>query len=95
VGLSTEAEDAVVWQQCQDHGFVLLAGNRKTSDGEQSLESTIRRLGTSNSLPVLTISKPRRVLTDPIYCQACALRLAEVVLDLEAYRGVQRLYLPG
>ena len=95
VGLSTDAEDAVVWQHCQNHGFVLLTGNRKTSDGERSLESTIRRLSTSHSLPVLTISNLRRVLTDPIYCQACALRLAEVVLDLEVYRGVQRLYLPG
>lgn len=95
VGLPNDAEDAAVWQHCQDRGFVLLTGNRKTSDGEQSLESTIRRLSTSNSLPVLTISNLRRVLTDPIYCQACALRIAEVVLDLEAYRGVQRLYLPG
>ena len=95
VGLSTDAEDVVVWQHCQDHGFALLTGNRKTSDGERSLESTIRRLSTSNSLPVLTISNLRRVLSDPIYCQACALRLAEVMLDLEVYRGVQRLYLPG
>lgn len=95
VGLSADAEDVVVWQHCQDHSLVLLTGNRKTSDGERSLESTIRRLSTSNSLPVLTISNLRRVLTDPIYCQACVLRLAEVMLDLEVYRGVQRLYLPG
>ncbi len=95
VGLATDAEDALVWQHCQDHGFLLLTGNRKTSDGEQSLESTIRRLSTPDSLPVLTISNLRRVLTDPAYCRACALRLAEVMLNLEVYRGVQRLYLPG
>lgn len=94
VGLSTDTEDVVVWQHDQDHGFVLLTGNRRTSDGERSLESTIRRLSTSNSLPVLTISNLRRVLTDPAYCHACALRLAEVMLDIEAYRGVRRLYLP-
>lgn len=95
VGLSTDAEDAIVWQHCQDYGLILLTGNRKTSDGERSLESTIRRLSTSNNLPVLTISNLRRVLIDPVYCRACALRLAEVMLDLEIYRGVQRLYLPG
>jgi hypothetical protein len=95
VSLSTEAEDVVVWLHCQDHGFVLPTGNRKTSDGEQSLESTIRRLSTSNSLPVVTISNLRRMLADPAYCRACALRLAEVTLDIEVYRGVQRLYLPG
>ena len=37
VGLSADAEDAVVWQFCQENRFVLLTGNRKTSDGEQSL----------------------------------------------------------
>ncbi|PKO22711.1 MAG: ACP S-malonyltransferase [Chloroflexi bacterium HGW-Chloroflexi-1] len=95
VGLSASAEDAAVWQYCQDNGCVLLTGNRKTSDGERSLESTIRRLRTSESLPVLIISNLRRVLTDPAYCQDCALRLAEVILDIETYRGVHRLYLPG
>ncbi|MEI2688730.1 MAG: ACP S-malonyltransferase [Anaerolineae bacterium] len=94
VGLPPEAEDAVVWQFCQDYGFVLLTGNRRTSDGERSMESTIRRLCTLDSLPILTISNLRRVLTDPKYCQDCAIRLAEVMLDIEAYRGVYRLYLP-
>lgn len=95
VGLAISAEDAVVWQHCQDHGLVLLTGNRKTSDGVRSLESAIRRKSTSHSLPVLTISNLRRVLTDPAYCQACALRLAEVMLDVNVYCGVQRVYLPG
>lgn len=95
VGLPASAEDAAVWQYCQDNGFVLLTGNRKTSDGERSLESTIRRQSTSDSLPVVTISNLKRVLVDAAYCQDCALRLAEIVLDLETYRGVHRLYLPG
>ncbi len=95
VGLSADAEDAVVWQFCQENRFVLLTGNRKTSDGEKSLESTIRRLSTADSVPVLTISNLRRVLVDPTYCRNCARRLAEVMLDIEVYRGVHRLYLPG
>ena len=95
VGMLADAEDSAVWQYCRDNGFVLLTGNRKTSDGERSLESAIRRLSTSDSLPVLTISNLRRVLTDPAYCDDCALRLAEVMLDIETYRGAHRLYLPG
>ena len=95
VGLPADAEDGAVWRYCQDNGLVLLTGNRKTSDGERSLESAIRRLSTSDSLPVLTISNLRRVLTDAAYCQGCALRLAEVMVDIETYRGVHRLYLPG
>lgn len=94
VGLSANAEDAEVWQYCQTNRFILLTSNRKASDGERSLESTIKRLSTSESLPVLTISNPRRVLADPRYCQDCALRLAEIILDLETYCGVPRLYLP-
>lgn len=95
VGLPADIEDAVVWQFCQDHGFFLLTGNRKTSDGERSLERTIRRLSTSDSLPVLTISNLRRVLTDARYCQNCAERLVEVMLAMETFRGVHRVYLPG
>lgn len=94
VGLSASAEDVVVWQYCQENEMVLLTGNRKTSDRERSLESTIRRLSTPRSLPVLTISNLRRVLVDMAYCQDCALKLAEIVLDIEIYRGAQRLYLP-
>lgn len=94
VDLSASAEDVVVWQYCQENEMVLLTGNRKTSDRERSLESIIRRLSTPRSLPVLTISNLRRVLFDAAYCQDCALRLAEIVLDIEIYRGAQRLYLP-
>lgn len=95
VGLPVNAEDLAVWQCCQDNGFVLLTGNRKTSDGDRSLESTIKRFSTPDSLPVVTISNLRRVQSDPVYRQDCARRLAEVMLDIETYRGAQRIYIPG
>jgi hypothetical protein len=44
--------------------------------------------------PVLTIGDLNRVLHDRDYCERCAERLAEIVLDLVALRGVTRLYLP-
>lgn len=80
VGLSASAEDVAVWQYCQDANVVLLTGNRKTSDGERSLESTIRQLSTPQSLPVLTISNLRRVLVDAAYCQVCAMTVSLVLL---------------
>lgn len=95
VGLSPKADDETVWRFCQEHGYLLLTGNRSTKDGNVSLELTIRRLITPESLPVLTIGNLKRVLRRPEYCQQCADKLAEIVLVLEKHRGMTRLYLPG
>jgi hypothetical protein len=94
VNLSIKADDEAVWQFCQEQGYLLLTGNRRTDDGEKSLEYVVRRLLTPLSLPVLTIGNLRRVDADPNYCRACAEKLAVIVEDLDKYRGVTRLYLP-
>ncbi len=95
VGLNPKADDETVWRFCQENGYLLLTGNRTGDDGEISLELTIRRLLTSESLPVITIGNLGRVLARPEYCNQCAERLAEIVLDLEDLRGITRLYIPG
>ena len=102
VGLSERASDETVWRFCQKHGYILLTGNRSTKacpersrrDGSQSLELTIRDLVTSDSLPVLTISNLQRVNSDLVYRRECAEQLAEIVDDIERFRGTPRLYLP-
>jgi hypothetical protein len=94
VGLPYSAGDEGVWRLCQEQGYLLLTGNRRTVDGEDSLELTIRRLYAPDILPVLTVGDPNRILYDRNYCDRCAERLAEIVLDLETLRGVTRLYLP-
>lgn len=58
-----------------------------------SIELTVRRLVTDRSLPVLTFGDMERILADRKYCERCAERLAEIVIDLKDYRGVTRLYL--
>ncbi len=95
VGLHHNADDEKVWMFCQEQGYILLTGNRTTTDGNESLERTIRRLIKRDSLPVVTISNLRRVKTDPDYCQHCAEGLAEIILDLALLRGVPRLYIPS
>jgi hypothetical protein len=95
VGLDLSAEDAIVWQLCQKQGYLLLTGNRTASDGFRSLEYTIRRLLTEDSLPVITIGNLRRVNADVEYCRRCAEQLADIIFDLDAVRGVPRLYIPG
>ena len=94
IGLSNKATDEEVLRLCQEQGYLLLTGNRTADDGEASLELSVRRLITPDSLPVLTIGNLRRVNADPAYCRACAERLAEIVDELHKYRGVTRLFIP-
>jgi hypothetical protein len=54
--------------------------------GEDSLEQTIREENTPVSLPVVTISDGRRMV-EKTYRERCAVRLLEIVLDLDNYRA--------
>ncbi|MFN8493773.1 MAG: hypothetical protein U0350_39590 [Caldilineaceae bacterium] len=94
VDLPIKASDETVWRFCQENRYILLTGNRRTDDGAKSLEFTVRRLVTPSSLPVLTIGNLRRVQADARYREQCADRLMNILLDLERYLGVMRLYLP-
>ena len=97
VGLPKEADDETVWKFCQDNGVLLLTGNRSGADGEMSLEAVVRHHYTPEILPVLTISNLKRVIPDKDYCERCALKLLEFVIDMvdeDKYLGVTRLYLP-
>lgn len=95
VGLAEDINDEDVWRFCQRNDLLLLTGNRKTTDGPHSLEMVIRRDATPHSLPAITISSLRRVLNDPDYRDRCAQRLAEIVLDIDSYRGLYQVYIPG
>ncbi|MDM8525555.1 hypothetical protein QUF80_19470 [Desulfococcaceae bacterium HSG8] len=61
--------------------------------GKDSLEQTIRDETTSASLPVLTIGNTGR-MTERNYREKCANRLAEIIYDIEQYKGVSRLFIP-
>jgi len=54
----------------------------------------IREEVTSASLPVITIGDADRLLNDPEYRERCAIRLVEIALDIDGYRGVSRLFIP-
>ncbi|MFZ4664710.1 MAG: DUF5615 family PIN-like protein [Caldilineaceae bacterium] len=92
-GLAKRATDETVWRFCQDHQCLLITGNRTGKDGVKALEFVIRQLVTPTSLPVLTIANLNRVLPDQQYCDTCAHQLANIIADIEKYRGVTRLYL--
>ncbi len=93
LGIPHETIDTELWQLCQDRGIVLITGNRN-ADGPTSLEIAIRRFRTDESLPVVTIGDPDRLLTDRDYALAATARLIDYLLDLESVRGTGRLYVP-
>jgi hypothetical protein len=92
VGLPQDANDREVWQTAQSHGMLLLTLNRNMREAD-SLEQVIREENNPTSLPVVTIGSPARLDEKP-YREACAVRLIEIVLDLENYRGTGRIFIP-
>jgi hypothetical protein len=92
VELSADASDVTVWQRSQEVGALLITGNR--SSGAGSLDQTIAEQSGPESLPVLTIGDPRRVIRDPVYARECALSLLDFVERIETLRGTGRLFIP-
>jgi hypothetical protein len=93
LALRDSMPDDLLWEFCQREELILLTNNRNRS-GQDSLDATIRVRNTVTALPVFTIANPRRVLRDRRYAEVVALRLLEILQDVDAVRGVGRLYLP-
>ena len=91
-GLALDSSDRWIWRFVQERGMLLLTHNR-TQKGRDSLEQTLREEVTAASLPVLTLSNRDRMM-EREYREQCAERLIEIVVDLDHYRGVSRIFLP-
>ncbi|MEO0374935.1 MAG: ACP S-malonyltransferase [Cyanobacteria bacterium P01_A01_bin.17] len=91
-GLAADTNDRIIWQFAQLNHMLLLTANRNAK-GKDSLEQTIREERTSTSLPVITIGNLDR-LVEREYREQCSLRLADIVLSIENYLGVSRLFIP-
>ena len=92
VGLPINSSDRSVWRFAQEKQLILLTGNRN-SEGEDSLEQTIRNENTPSSLPVVTVSMVSR-MEERAYREQCDERLVEIVLNIENYLGIGRVYIP-
>jgi hypothetical protein len=92
VGLPFDSDDRTVWRYVQAQRMLLLTDNRSMK-GPDSLEQTLREERTSTTLPVITIGSLDR-LDEQAYRERCATRLVEIALDLDAYAGVTRLFIP-
>jgi hypothetical protein len=91
-GLAMDSNDRVVWTYAQTNQMVILTANRNRK-GEDSLEQVMREENTWASFPIITIGDLTR-FDESDYRDRCADRLAEIVIDLDNYMGVGRLFIP-
>jgi len=90
--LPVDSDDITVWRYAQSAGALLLTSNRNRQD-DTSLQATIERENHPVALPVITLSHPEHLWV-PAYRQQVALKIAEIIIYLEHYRGTGRLYVP-
>jgi hypothetical protein len=93
VGLDRTATDDSVWRFCQQNGFYLLTANRNRKS-DDSLQATIQREGTAESLPVFTFADADRIYRSAAYLDEVVESLLEYLLDEANFRGTGRLFLP-
>ena len=92
VGLSASATDLEVWNVCQAEQLILITDNRNL-DSEDSLEATIRRNNTPESLPIFTIADMNEFRTNNVYVERVVEALYDYLLRIDEIRGTGRLYL--
>jgi hypothetical protein len=91
--LSIDSSDRMVWRVAQANQMILMTANRSMK-GEESLEQVLREENTFNSFPVITIGSLDRLIDERDYRNRCVDRLLEILLDVENYMGVGRLFIP-
>jgi hypothetical protein len=91
-GLTITASDRAVWRYAQQNAMLLLTANRTMNDPD-SLEQTLRDENSASSLPVIIVGDANKVYARA-YRDSCATRLVEIIMDLDNYRGVGRVFIP-
>jgi hypothetical protein len=92
LALPEDASDQDIWRFAQHHRLLLLTSNRN-QENETSLQATIDRENTPEAMPVLTLPQTNRLLISD-YRQQATHKLVEIILYLENYLGVGRIYPP-
>ncbi len=93
LGLTASSTDADIWNVCQREQLILITDNRNL-DSDDSMEATIRRHGTAQSLPIFTIADKDKLRMDSAYAERVIEKLYDYLLGIDDVRGAGRLYLP-
>ncbi|MGH9799950.1 MAG: ACP S-malonyltransferase [Blastocatellia bacterium] len=91
-GLPHNSPDQAIWRFVQQHRLWLVTNNRN-SESESSLQATINRENTPDSLPVITTSDKDR-LYETEYRRKAMTRLVEILISPESSLGTGRLFIP-
>ena len=83
LNMPDNSTDQDIWRYVQREHFLLLTNNRNRED-ETSLQATIERENTRESLPVITVSDKDQLVL-PSYRQQAAHKPAAIILYLENY----------
>jgi hypothetical protein len=92
LALPFSSSDREIWRFAQARRMLFLTANRNM-EGEDSLEQAIRDSNDASALPVITIGDVDN-MDDAAYRSRCAARLAEIVVYLDTFLGVGRLFIP-
>ncbi len=90
--LPDDHPDQEIWRFAQQQQLWLLTNNRN-SDDDTSLQATIKRENTPDSLPVITVSDKNKLVLAK-YRQQAVNGLVEIVISPERYCGTGRLFIP-
>jgi hypothetical protein len=90
--LPANLPDQDIWHFVQTHRLLLVTNNRNRED-ETSLQATMWRENTPESLPIVTISD-KEALIQSDYRQRVATSLVAIILELENYLGTGRVFIP-
>jgi hypothetical protein len=91
-GLPDNYPDQDLWRFAQEQRMLLITHNRNRED-ETSLQATIERENTPESLPVLTVTNKELLVTGE-YRQRVAHALAAILIYPESYYGAGRIFVP-
>ncbi len=92
IGLSMDSSDRTVWNYAQANQMIIITANRNMK-GQDSLEQIMREHNNATSFPIVTIGD-LGCLDESEYRERCVDRLIEIVLELDNYMGVGRLFIP-
>ena len=93
VGLTPSSTDLEIWQKCQAEQLIFITNNRNENSID-SLESTIRKYNSPDSLPVFTIADLDKFRKSRRYAERAIESLFEYLLRIDSVLGAGRLYLP-
>lgn len=75
-------------------GAARLGYGHRNADGPDSLEMVIQTENLPESLPIITLANPKRIIRDRVYAERVAERVLDYLTRIDELLGAGRLYAP-